>query len=173
MVSIASRTCDRRRNDCDVKNAAIPTAASVSSTMATASALTTLRKPAVASALSRAITRYQSVPCTACALSSLGAPASSTSSGVLALASVASVSALSDAATSVAGLSISLASGCAITWPSLATTKARLDGVGCTAATTSRTPSSGTAPEMAPVVSPLCTSGVANDTYCTPVDTSP
>jgi len=62
----------------------------------------------VASTLSRAITRYQSVPATACALSNFGAPASSTSSGVEALASDASASAFSDAATSVTGLSISL-----------------------------------------------------------------
>ncbi len=173
MVSIASRTCDSRRNDCAVKNAAMPTAASVSSTIATPSARTTLRRPAVASALSSAITRYQSVPCTACALSSLAAPASSTSSGAVALASDDSASGVSATATSVTGLSISLASGCAITWPSRATTKARLDGVGCTAATTSRTPSSGTAPLSAPVASPLRISGAANDTYGTPVDASP
>ncbi|MOA51297.1 hypothetical protein D3C78_1744330 [compost metagenome] len=67
-------------------------------------------------------------------------------------------------ATSVEGLSASLSFTCAMTCPSVATTKARLDGVGRIARMMFWMPSSGTAPLSTPVVWPPRIIGVVNAT---------
>ncbi len=106
MVSIASRTLESLRKAFAVKKVAMPSAARVSRTKAMPMALTTPRRPTVASALSSAITRYQSVPATAWAFSSFGRPWISTSSGALARTSFSSIAGVSAAVTSLTGLSI-------------------------------------------------------------------
>ena len=171
--SIASRTCDRRRKDCAVSSAVMPAAASTSSTMAMAEVRTTLARPAVASALSSATTSSQSVPCTGIARSSLGAPLRSASSEWLAPCREDTTAGVSAAETSDTGLSMRFASGWASTRPSLSITKPRLLGVGCTAATTSSTPLSGTAPLIAPCAVPPRRMGAANETNGSPVEASP
>ena len=77
---------------------------------------------------------------------------------------LASTAGVRPAATSVDGLSASLSSTCEITWPSVASTNAVLEGVGRIALMTSLMPSSATAPLMAPVVSPARTIGAVKAT---------
>ena len=164
ILSMASRTCDRRRKDWAVSAAATAVARQASSTMAMASVLSTLCRPVVASALSSATTSSQSVPCTGRALSSLALPPRFTSSGAVALASAVSAAGVSSSERSEVGLSSSLASACASTWPSRLTTKPRLPGVGRMAETTSRTPSSGTAPLITPCSAPPRSMGATKAT---------
>ena len=116
IVSIASRTAHRRLKAREVIRLAMASAASVSTTSAISVALNTCVSPTVASALSSATTRYQSVPGMRLALTSFSAPASVITAGSPpSRARPLSASGLSSGATSVAGLSANLSSTWEIT----------------------------------------------------------
>ncbi len=116
MVSMASRTADRRLNARDVITLAMVTAISVRTTSEIRVACSTCVRPTVASALSSATTRYQSVPGTRRAFSSFCAPSSMMLAGAApSRARDATTSAVSAGEMSVDGLSASLSFRCEIT----------------------------------------------------------
>ncbi|MNL18818.1 hypothetical protein D3C87_1399820 [compost metagenome] len=139
----------------DVTTLAMPTATRVSTTSEISVAFSTCVRPAVASAWSSAITSDQSVPGMWRALISLGSPSRLTVMGSAPSRAMAvSAAAVNAGATSVDGFNASLSFTCEMTWPSAATTNARLDGVGRMARMMLWMPSSGTAPLSTPVVCP-------------------
>ncbi|MDT4862634.1 hypothetical protein FQZ97_972990 [compost metagenome] len=104
--------------------------------------------------------------------SSLALPPTSTSSGVFAPASAASLSEFSAGASSVTGLSVSLSSVWATMSPFLATSMPKLAGVGWIALTLAITLSIATSPDTTALTPPSRTTGAANATTSLPVPAS-
>ncbi len=169
MAAIASRIDDRRRNETAVTAAMISAAASATTTSEITEATSTERMPAVASALSSAITAIQSVPGTAVTPSSLASSPTITSIGVSMPSCAASLAPSRPGISSPIGLSISLSSPYATIWPLRATRMPKLLGVGWIERTFSTTPSIGTLPPTTARRLPSRMIGTANVTTILPV----
>ncbi len=169
MSSIASRIIDRRRNARAVIAPTMTAATSATTTSTPIDVATSERMPAVASDLSSATTRPQSVPCTPWRCSSLAAPPTSTCSGLSLCASAARVASFRSADRSVACLSVSLSSGWATILPAALTRKPKLAGVGWMALTLAITASIDTSLATTPFRPPSRRMGTANVTTSLPV----